>query len=65
MQEGNAGKFSRAADKNAALSGQKRQTGVDGMGPEAFVCPGEREYGDIMTCTVRDTSCYQRRDRQR
>ena len=21
------------------------------------VCPGEREYGDIMACTVRDTSC--------
>jgi hypothetical protein len=21
------------------------------------VCRGEREYGDIMACTVRDTSC--------
>jgi hypothetical protein len=24
---------------------------------DRFVNPGEREYGDIMACTVRDTSC--------
>lgn len=26
-------------------------------GTRFVACPGEREYGDIMACTVRDTSC--------
>jgi hypothetical protein len=42
------------------------KTGIGFGGRDTIaVCRGEHEDGDIMACTVRDTSCYQRRDRQR
>jgi hypothetical protein len=41
------------------LGGDKVRRGdqVRRPGTRFVVCPGEREYGDIMACTVRDTTC--------